>query len=119
MDGKPLDLDPDYERWLRENEPIARPERLVQTAILMVNGTDDAAVPSACAVETAGILRTAYARAGMPERFRFVLVPGAGHNLGSEAGHEVLAWWYRWLLRPSPFGSLPGVSAPGCSGGTP
>jgi hypothetical protein len=99
MNGQPLDLDPDYERWLRANEPIGRPERLVHAALLMVNGTDDPAVPSPCAVETAGVLRTAYARAGVPDRFRFVLVPGGGHNLGSEAGHEVLAWWYRWLVR--------------------
>jgi alpha-beta hydrolase superfamily lysophospholipase len=100
MNGQPLDLDPDYARWLRANEPVAHPARLVHAAVLMVNGADDPAVPAACSIETARTLARAYARAGAPERFRFVLVPGAGHNLGGRAPYEVLAWWYRWLLRP-------------------
>ena len=100
MNGAPLDLDPAYDRWLRTQEPVAHPARLVHAAVLMVNGADDAAVPTACASETARILRRAYARAGVTERFRFVLLPGAGHDLGELAAHEVLAWWYRWLLEP-------------------
>ncbi len=101
MNGKPLDLDPAYDAWLREREPIRRPDRLVHSAVLMVNGADDVAVPAPCATRTARALRAAYRRAHVPERFRFVLIPGSSHNLDERAAHEVLAWWWRWLLRPS------------------
>ena len=100
MNGRRLDLDPAYDAWLREREPIRRPDRLVHAAVLMVNGAEDVAVPAACATRTAHALRRAYARAGVPERYRFVLIPGSGHNLDERAAQEVLAWWWRWLLRP-------------------
>lgn len=98
MHGAPLDLDPVYSRALRAREPATHPERLTHAAVLMVNGTADEAVPVVCAEETAAMLRTAYARSAAPERFRLVLVDGAGHaQLGPRARDESLAWFGRWL----------------------
>ena len=100
MNGKPLDLDPIYARTLREQEPVRHPERFTHAAVLMVNGAEDRSVPAACAQPTARSFRAAYARARRPERFRFVLIEGAGHDLAAQARYEVLAWLRRWLLPP-------------------
>jgi hypothetical protein len=105
MNGAPLDLDPEYDAWLREREPYRHPERVVHAAVLMVNGTDDATVPLSCAETTARAFRRAYEQAGTPERFRFVPVEGGTHVLGARAMEEVMAWWQRWLLAPSPDGA--------------
>jgi dienelactone hydrolase len=107
MNGKPLDLDPTYERTLREQEPVRHPARFAHAAVLMVNGTEDHSVPAACALPTARRFRAAFARAGRPERFRFVLVEGAGHDVAAQARYEVLAWFRRWLLPPA--GGRPAV----------
>src|SRR4029077_19023225 len=64
MEGKPLTLAPDYDRWLRRIEPARHPERLVHAALLMVNGSTDLPIPLACAERTAWALRPAYAAAG-------------------------------------------------------
>jgi dienelactone hydrolase len=98
MRGAPLDLDPTYSRELRTREPASHPERLTHAAVLMLNGTADAAVPVVCAEETAATLRAAYEQAAAAERFRLVLVEGAGHaQLGSRVGDESIAWFGRWL----------------------
>jgi dienelactone hydrolase len=91
---------PAYEAFLMEQEPIRHPERLVHAAILMLNGDADHAVPIACARKTARVLAHAYARAGVRRRFRFVVVPGGGHNLGTEAQQQALEWFRRWLVGP-------------------
>lgn len=95
MNGHPLDLDPDYDAWLRTQEPIRHPERLVHAALLMVNGADDQAVPFACAESTARVLRRAYARRHVARRFRFVVVPGVGHVVGARGADEAAGWWQR------------------------
>jgi hypothetical protein len=100
MDGGPLDLDPAYDSWLRAREPIRHPERIVHAALLMLNGSDDTAVPLSCALETARVFRAAYRRVRASRRFRFVLLEGEGHNIAEKARGEVLEWWRRWLLRP-------------------
>ena len=97
MGGKPLDLDRTYSRRLAAEEPIARPRRLTHAALLTLNGAQDLAVPVACAQRTTRILRAAYRRAGVPDRFRAVVYPDHGHNLGPEALAEAAAWWARWL----------------------
>jgi hypothetical protein len=97
MGGEPLELAPDYERWMEEWEPIRHPERLVHAALLMMNGADDHAVPARCATETARVFKRAYRKAGASRRFRFVLLEGAGHNLAVPARAEVPAWFRRWL----------------------
>jgi dipeptidyl aminopeptidase/acylaminoacyl peptidase len=102
MKGAPLDLDADYDAQLRRLEPIRHPARFTHAAIVMINGTEDLAVPIACARRTARAFARAYARAGVPERFRFVEIEGAGHNdLGARTPVEAGAWLYRWL-RPRP-----------------
>jgi dienelactone hydrolase len=97
MNGHPLDLDPAYDAWLRTQEPIRHPERLVHATLLMVNGADDRAVPLPCAEATAQTLRRAYARQRASRRFRFVVVPGVGHVPDARAADEVTRWWRRVL----------------------
>ena len=104
MNGAPLDLAPAYAHDLAAREPIAHPERLLHAAVLMVNGTTDHAVPARCARATADVFTKAYDAAGVPERFRFVLVEGAGHNdLEPRIRGEGLPWLQRWLA-PAPEG---------------
>jgi dienelactone hydrolase len=98
-DGRVV-LDADYEKTLQEREPIRFPETFPPRPLLMLNGARDQAIPQACARETARVLGDAYARAGAAERFRFVLFPERGHDLGPEADPLILAWWERWLLEP-------------------
>jgi dienelactone hydrolase len=73
MNGEFLDLEPGYESWLHQREPVRRPERLVHAAVLMVNGADDVAVPAVCARRRRACCGGRI-RAGVPERYRFVLV---------------------------------------------
>ena len=98
MNGEPLDLDPAYARELLGRQAISHPARLTHAAVLMVNGVADLAVPITCARATARVLDEAYPRAGVPERFRFVAVEGAGHSdLAGRARSELLAWLGRWI----------------------
>jgi pimeloyl-ACP methyl ester carboxylesterase len=99
MDGGTLELDHEYESWLDTKEPIRHPERVVHAALLMMNGSDDRAIPVQCAAETARVFRNAYRRAGQSRRFKFVLLTGKGHNIAAEASVQVRAWLRRWLLR--------------------
>jgi dienelactone hydrolase len=96
-DGR-LELDPDYEAVLQEIEPIRAANRFPPRPLLMLNGAQDKAIPLDCAQHTADALRAAYARQRVPERFRFVVHPDQGHDLGPEAADESLAWWDHWLL---------------------
>jgi fermentation-respiration switch protein FrsA (DUF1100 family) len=103
MNGAPLDLDPGYDRELAHREPIAHPEQLAHAAVLMVNGSADHAVPARCATRTARVLGAAYDAAGVPERFRFLLVEGGGHNdLSARAREEGLRWFTEWLAPVAP-----------------
>jgi pimeloyl-ACP methyl ester carboxylesterase len=119
MDGAPLDLDPAYDAALRRREPIRHPERLVHVPLLMVNGTDDLAIPVSCARESARVFRAAYARAGVPDRFRWVLVERAGHNdLGERAIMESRSWLQHWLaLEPGLLAEPATARAPRGRGG--
>ena len=97
MNGAPLDLDPDYDRWLREVEPVRHPLRLVDAAVLMVNGRRDLPIPLSCAKSTARALRRAHALVGDPARFRFVVVD-EGHLMDARAQRETIGWLDRWLV---------------------
>jgi len=97
MEGAPLRLAPDYERWLREQEVVRRPRTLVHAAVLMVNRDRDPIIPLACAETTAEALRPAYRRAGAPERFRYVVLPGAQHGIDEREMEETVVWLDRWL----------------------
>jgi dienelactone hydrolase len=100
MNGAPLALDPDYDRWLRSVEPIRRPRRIVHAAVLMVNRDGDPVIPIGCANETARVLRRAYMRARMPERFRYRLIESPTHGLDTRDTEETIAWLGRWLQAP-------------------
>src|SRR5439155_649433 len=97
LHGHPLALGPDYDAWLRTQEPIRHPESLVHAALLMVNGAEDRAVPLSCAEATARTLQRAYVRRRLARRFRFVVVPSVGHVLGPRATDATMAWWRRVL----------------------
>jgi dienelactone hydrolase len=97
MNGEPLDLAPDYDRWLRDVEPVRHPLRLVDAAVLMVNGRRDLPIPISCAEATARALRRAHARVGDRARFRFVVLDG-GHATGERSRRETLDWFRRWLV---------------------
>jgi hypothetical protein len=98
-EGAPLRLDPAYDRWLREQEVIEHPRRVVHAALLMVNRTQDALVPIACADETDRVLARAYAASGRRDRYRYVRITDAeGHGLGPRESEENIAWLRRWLL---------------------
>jgi hypothetical protein len=99
LEGAPLNLKPEYDRWLRDIEPMRHPERLLHASVLMVNGRRDRAIPIACAESTARALRRAYAAAGTPERFRWV-VEDDGHVVGARAKREAMDWLRRWLGNP-------------------
>jgi len=101
MEGRALELDPEYERWLHEQEPVRHPERLVHAAVLMVNRIEDPLIPISCAESTARALERAYERAGVPERFRFVRIQDGGHGVGQADAEEALAWLERWLHEPA------------------
>ena len=98
MKGEPLDLDPTYERDLVAREAISDPQRLTHTALLMLNGSQDLAVPAECARRTDAVLRKAYAAAGVPDRYRFVLREGASHNIIARTVREdMIPWFQRWF----------------------
>src|SRR2546425_861352 len=68
MNGEPLDLDPTYDRRLREREPIRHAARLTHAALLLVGGTGDPAIPIPCARGTPRPVASRYRRAGGPGR---------------------------------------------------
>lgn len=104
MEGEQLSLAPQYDRWLRAQEIVRRPARLVHAALLMVNRDRDPMIPFACVGETARVLRRAYRRAGVPERFRFTVIEGERHALDQRDTDETMAWLYRWLKTPGALG---------------
>jgi dienelactone hydrolase len=97
MNGQPLHLAPEYARWLHGQEVIRDPAALTHAALLMVNRAGDPLIPIACADETARVLTDAYARAGTPERFRYVRLEGEGHGFGPSEAELTMAWLQRWL----------------------
>jgi dienelactone hydrolase len=99
MNGEFLDLDPAYETWLHSIEPVRHADRLVHAAILLLAGTDDPVIPRPCIESTVDVLRRAYDQAGVPERFRYRVVPGLGHSFTPPLVDDMMAWWAEWLAR--------------------
>ena len=98
-DGE-LALDPDYAEELREREAIGSPDAFPPRPLLLLAGAEDEAIPVSCTRPTADVLTAAYERAGVPDRFRFVLFEERGHDLGEAGNEELLEWWTRWLTLP-------------------
>ena len=97
MSGQPLHLSPAYADWLRTQEVIRDPAALTHAAVLMVNRTADPLIPVACADETARVLSEAFARAGVPERFRYDRLDGEGHGIGEPEAKATMEWLNQWL----------------------
>ena len=97
MKGQPLALEASYEAWVRQQEIVARPERLLGKALLMVNRTQDEMIPISCADDTARLLGPAYQEAGMAERFRYVRLEASGHGIGADERREAAAWFEKWM----------------------
>lgn len=97
MAGKPLQLAPAYADFVRRQEIIHHPERVTHAAVLMMNRASDPLIPISCADETARVLTEAYARAGTPQRFRFMRMDGEGHGMGAPEIDATMAWLKEWL----------------------
>jgi X-Pro dipeptidyl-peptidase (S15 family) len=97
MRGEPLRLSPTYADWVRARDITRTPQRVVHSAILMLNRTGDQLIPFPCAEATAHRLAAAYARAGLPSRFRFVRFDVEGHGIGPDESRATLDWLRRWL----------------------
>ena len=80
-----LRLDPDYAEELGQHQPIAAPDAFPPRPLLLMAGRDDRVMPVACVEHTQQVFAAAYARAGVPERFRADVLPGAGHDLGAQS----------------------------------
>lgn len=96
-DGR-LPLDADYEAELRARQPIDHADAYPPRPLLLMAGRDDVVMPYACVESTEQALGAAYARAGVPDRLRIAVMPGAGHDLGAQADALALEWLERWLL---------------------
>lgn len=101
MEGNPLELEPSYEAWIRDQEIVRHPDRLVHGALLMLNRVDDELVPISCADATAEALAAAYERAGAADRFRYVRLETTGHGIGPDERRETMEWFDQWLLPPT------------------
>jgi len=112
MKGKPLALDPGYERWIEEQEIVRHPERLLPVKVLLVSRTGDQTIPVSCADATARALAPVYARAGFPERFEYIRRDVEGHGVEQAERIDALMWLNRWVLeRPDPVWNEPGPPA--------
>lgn len=103
MNGKPLELDPDYERWIDEQEIVRHPERLLPVKVLLVGRTGDQTIPISCVDATARALAPVYERAGFPERFEYIRRDVEGHGVSDTERIDAMMWLYRWVLeKPDP-----------------
>ncbi len=98
MSGAPLALDRGYDEWIRTQEVVQHPARVVPAALLLVHRTGDDVVPVACADTTARALADAYDAAGAAERFRYVRRDAAGRGTGDGERDAALEWVRRWLV---------------------
>jgi len=101
MEGKPLALEPSYERWIRAHDIIRKPRHMVHAALLMVNRAEDPIIPVSCADATARVLKQTYAAAGATDRFRYVRFETTGHGIGPDERRETMEWLGKWLQAPT------------------
>lgn len=97
--GGPMTLDPAYDTWLTAQEVVHHPDRVVPAPLLLVNRTDDPAMPIACADETARALTPAYAAAGVPDHFRLLRLDGRSGGLGIDERKAVMDFLARRFVR--------------------
>lgn len=68
--------------------------------LLAINGEIDARTPKPGLLECVAEIRKAYAAAGAPDNFEFLLQPNTGHKVNPESLRTALDWLGRWLGRP-------------------
>jgi dipeptidyl aminopeptidase/acylaminoacyl peptidase len=76
------------------------PAMLAATAprpLLVINGDKDDKTPLPGVRLAADSGAAAYAAAGVPDRFRLIVQPNAGHTVTEPAMAEVVKWFERWL----------------------
>jgi hypothetical protein len=66
----------------------------------MINRAADPLIPVSCADETARVLGEAFARAGAPQRFRYLRLEGEGHGQSPAELDATMAWLKQWLGQP-------------------
>jgi len=101
LGGAPLALAPDYAAWLDDVDPVRHPGRWVYTRLLVLNTEGDTLFPIHCEDAAAAVFARAYARAGVPHRFRYVHFEGGAHGVGIPERAPALDWLRRWILPPS------------------
>ncbi len=69
--------------------------------LLAINGEVDARTPKAGLLECVTKIKAAYAAAGAPGNFEFILQPNTGHKVNPESMRTALDWLVRWLGNPA------------------
>jgi dienelactone hydrolase len=90
---------PETETLLREYDPILHAANLYPTSVLMVSGDDDKVVDPKTARAFVDAARPAYK--SDPDRLRFVLYEGFGHNLPADVVRLYAEHWFRLYMSPS------------------
>ncbi len=98
MQGKPLELEPEYEAWIRTQEVVRFPDTLPPTPILLTGHVGDPLIPITCIDATADVLGPAFARAGVPERFEYHRLDVEGHGFTATDQAAFEAFVRRWVL---------------------
>jgi hypothetical protein len=104
--GQTNSLWPETEALLREYDPILHATNLYPSAVLMVSGGDDKVVDPKTARAFVDAARPAYK--SDPDRLRFVVYEGFGHNLPTDVVRLYAEHWFRLYM--SPAGSAPAVA---------
>ncbi len=97
--GKTDHLWPETEALLPKADPILRVAKMFPCAVLMVSGGDDKIVDPATARSFVNAARPYYAND--PERLRFVVYEGYGHNLPRDIIPMYIENWFHLYLNPT------------------
>src|SRR3984957_9643603 len=90
---------PDTDKLLAEYDPILYASNAFPTAVLMVNGGTDKIVDPKTARSFVDAARPAYR--SDPERLRFIVYEGFGHNLPADIVQTHAEQWFHLYLNPT------------------
>ncbi len=97
--GKTDHLWPETEALLPKADPILRVTKMFPCAVLMVSGGDDKVVDPATARSFVNAARPFYQ--SDPNRLRFVIYEGYGHNLPADIVPMYIENWFHLYLNPT------------------